>query len=395
MFFFSFFLVLFYNSKYINCDEKIITCPTRLIGEVVYLEINVGDNRKNIPLQVSLSNNFTYITDTHYKEHKSQYLQIINKNKIIIINQRKAKGDIVIDVIRLNTETPIDTNFTFYSTYDGQLLSVDSIGFGLSFVDTNYSIIYRLYEHKIIEHKIFGFLFENSFTGKMFFGGVPKNELVNFDHHVSCNSSFKYNNWNCKMNKISIQNKHYLFHGDDGYFYFDTSQFGVTAPSKFIDYLKKEIFRKYFEQKICTQLNSLVGGKTIKIDCLSEGINDFPDFKFLIENTIFRLTKQDLFECFSDKCVFQVNQSIVGKDKWVFGTSFLRKYISIFNHQDGTIKFYSKTPFETTLKDNSYKIKSFFLIIINLSMTSVMSFILYFIILYDKTVLDNLINSIK
>ena len=393
MFFFSFLIILFYNSIYINCDEKIITCPTRLIGGVVYLEISVGDNRKIIPLQVSLANNYTYITDTHYKDHKSQYLQVINQNKTMIINQREAKGDIVIDLIRLNTETPIETNFTFYSTYDGQLLSIDSFGFGLSFVDTNYSLINRLYDIKLIELKVFGFLFENSFYGKMFFGGIPKNELIDYTHHISCHSSFKYNNWNCKMNKISIQNKHYLFTGDDGYFYFDTSQFGITAPSKFIDYLKKEIFGKYFEHKICTQLNSLVGSKTIKIDCLAAGIHDFPDFKFLIENTIFRLTKQDLFECSNDKCVFQINQSIVGKDKWVFGTSFLRKYISSFNYQDGIIKFYSKTPFETALKDNSYKIKSFFLMITNLSMTSIMSFILYFIILYDKTVLNNLINS--
>ena len=337
---FLFLLLPFLN----KCEPPILKQEFSSLSGLLHINFYVGN--KSRFLLIELEKNFTHISDSNYEQYNSSMLKVITKDTKVSVNHNSIEADIVSERFQFQTKPFIlETYLTFYYTSSKRLVSSDSIGMAYQFDNEDYSLIHTLYKEKKIKEKVFGFEYKEQNKGYLYLGGIPK-EITKKKHKAYCKVSDESSYWNCKMKRITIGNNYYEFDGDGDIFFFETGQNRISAPGRFINYMKRELFKPYFDKKECTRIDTLVGTKTVRIECKKYAIETFPSFNFEINGFLFTLTKDALFDCTDTICVLNINQNIVSEEKWVFGNCFLSNYITVFDYQNKQITFFSDRPIQ-------------------------------------------------
>ena len=322
-----------------KCEPPILKQEFSSLSGLIHINFYVGN--KSRFFLIELEKNFTHISDSNYEQYNSSMLKVITKDTKVSVNHNPIEADIVSERFQFLTEPFIlETHLTFYYTSSKRLVSSDSLGMAYQFDNEDYSLIHRLYKEKKIKEKVFGFEYKAQNKGYLYFGGIPK-EITEKKYKAYCPVSDESNDWNCKMKRITIGNNYYEFDGEGDIFFFETGQNRISAPGRFINYMKRELFKPYFDKKECTRIDTSVGTITVRIECKKYAIETFPSFNFEINGFLFTLTKDDLFDCTDTICVLNINQNIVWEEKWVFGNCFLSKYITLFDYGNKQITFFS------------------------------------------------------
>lgn len=145
-----------------------------------------------------------------------------------------------------------------------------------------------------------------------------------------------YKTWNCELQKISIGN---LTFPHNGPVFFQSTENDISCPEKVYKTINETIFPDYYKRGVC-KFSIRDDSSTLPIRCECDEIKNFPNMQIMIENQVFELSHQELFEKLFNLCVF--NLRIEQNGKWILSSSFFQKYNPLFDYENDTITFFSE-----------------------------------------------------
>lgn len=188
---------------------------------------------------------------------------------------------------------------------DRQLQQSNSIGFGYTDINTNYSTIRRLYDEGKIDKKMFAIGKNVIDETPLYIGGIPKEIISSCSSKIVLKVDEMHNKWGFKLKRIAFDGKEE--YNNTEYAYLGSNNDRVFAPAKFITYLNKNIFSPYYSNRSCT-FYSEYGSAYINCNC--DAIDYFPNMTLYIDNYIFILDKQNSFvKVIGDICLFLFQQN--------------------------------------------------------------------------------------
>lgn len=317
------------------CISFFLDDPT----EITYFQINqqIQESYYNV-----LFNEETFIKDVEeITINSTNYKRNLNKGKIII---SESEGAII----------------NYYSIPQTPPENIKYSGLTLALNPTNdiFSIVHQLYKNKQINSLVYAFEPIDDLQGNFYIGGIPQETIAN---KSSAFCKVEGNDWGCELEAVyfSDMNKakvNYLFKNKKKYHaLFQGGIETINAPTEYIEYLKKTLFKKYLENGDCVfeQLGLLF---VMGFHCKNGNdiIESLPSFmNFIINDYVFSIPIQSLLYSYGrdgkeQNFLFLVTQSLEKdeEDIWTLGALFLNSFTSVFNYENKVVTFYSSTVIE-------------------------------------------------
>ena len=129
--------------------------------------------------------------------------------------------------------------------------------------------------------------------------------------------------------------------------YFNLIEDRIFVPDKFMEYLISRIFNTYIKSKVC--FVSEYSDKKF-INCYKDKIlkekSVFPNIIFVVDNLSFKLTYDDLFinSINNKEVIFIIQKNYYDIDTSIilFGSRFIKKYMTEFDFEEKKIIFHSE-----------------------------------------------------
>ena len=115
---------------------------------------------------------------------------------------------------------------------------------------------------------------------------------------------------------------------------------GIYIPKDFV-YNLKVIFREQIEKDNCNFDDNQ------ELYCKCDIVDDLPNFSFVFDGNIYQMKSSELIkQKILNKCILMIFQNKRNnKDKWTFGSIFIKKYLTTFSYDEKTITFNSENKF--------------------------------------------------
>ena len=325
------------------------------------------DKSKSEFVKINMALDFTFIPFSHITEFniysEDEIIELDNKEyktKLILCNNLYFENNddfnlnnyfiYSMNKSQINQESTYQDNTKYSNLYLGQL------GLSPFFDDDNLNILNSLKQKNIINKLSFGFSFSNKQSTEdiLFIGNITKKGLLNNKNIITefdLNKKLikKHNKWGFKLDGIVIEKttglskniKHKYFA------YFNLIEDRIFVPDKVMEYLISRIFNVYIKNNICfvTEYN-----EKKFINCFKKKISkekkNFPSIIFVVNNYSFKLNFDDLFinSVNDNEIIFIIQKNYYDIDTSIilFGSRFLKKYITEFNFEENKIIFHSE-----------------------------------------------------
>ena len=340
------YLILFIEAFCI--EEKFIKYPFKTNFGGYYMELFIGNPTQKIYHGIDQGLTVTWTDYSMYSPDKSSTKHIIKDDtQLKFQNMRLYGKEITDDIIFLNDNKKdiIMNSFPFFliSNSRGYNSRVGGIGLAYKFTDTKYSLVHQLKQHNLISSLSFSLIppNQNENNGTIYFGPIPL-ELTYNKKLSSCSIVGRYANWACDLSYIFFGEISYVY--DNVYFnnkdyaYFQSAEKRILAPGKFMKYLNSTVFKEHIQNKKCFYE---MYGMNFQFQCNCDIGYSLPDFNFVFDSISYTFTAKDLFEInHGDVCNFLIVSNHIRDNNWIFGTSFLKHYITKFDYEDKSVNFY-------------------------------------------------------
>lgn len=358
----SFYLVVYYLCfiTFIYCNKndfvlknRIIEIPYFSIARIFCTSVLFGSNNQNITTKINLSLQFTWISKKVFNVSESNSYSFTKKDTIDLLFFKQEADESTDRFILVNKCTNHHImNYPFYLGIESKytMVNLGSIGLAFKFNDTKYSSIHYLYNNKYISNLSFGLYPHDSSNGILFFGGIHEHLLQGMKTSFCTVDDSKFN-WNCRLSHIYIGDISLMKSSNaidkvasfDGYSYFEASENHIYCPKEYITFLIGTVFKNSFAQKQCRYESS----SDQFIECKCNIINSFPNVNFVFDGKAYTIKLEHLFlnRNYTDYCALEIIYSSWYKNQWVFGTPFLRNFVSVFDYNNQTVTFYSENDF--------------------------------------------------
>ena len=267
-----------------------------------------------------------------------------NLNNYFIYSMNKSQ---------INQENNYQDNSKYSNLYRGQL------GLSPFFDDDNLNILNSLKQKNIINKLSFGFSFSNKQNPEdiLFIGNITeknKKEIINNKNIITeldLNKKLikKHNKWGFKLDGIVIEKNTGLSKNiKHKYFaYFNLIEDRIFVPDKIMEYLISRVFNTYIKNNICFVTEY---SEKKFINCFKKKISkekkNFPSIIFVVNNYSFKLTFDDLFinSVNDNEIIFIIQKNYYDIDTSIilFGSRFLKKYVTQFDFEENKIIFHSE-----------------------------------------------------
>ena len=330
-------------------DEKVLIAKYGLLFGGYTLTIKAGkDSSTSYVKTINHSSQFLVRPGGSIKEESFiENTTILSKNKTEL-PVSLIKEDIHIGNFSTMIKSYIITNESLFEQCD------NSLPFAHKFDDESYSIVHQLYNNKIISHLAFALGKYQRYEGNFYFGKFPFDEVKSL-YQSKCNVDSSDVNWSCSLQYAYFGNEQSEIYVNEEYAKFTSEHFNILASYRFLQFMKKTVFKDYMEKGKCMYTSS---DRYHFYSCDCDVLDKLEDIHFVFNNIVHTFKMKDLFEIYdpsemgSEFCELLISKS--NDDKWSFGVMFLEKYMSQFDYESNTISFYSEKQFETfVMKSNS------------------------------------------
>lgn len=355
--FFSLFIFFSLNtlsfSKYIvpfAINNSMVKTEVDYFGEKnLIANITIGNPEQTIQLSFLFNTFFTWVcSDKNYKRYNhslsSSYSQ---KGKITLIEIEDGLYTAMPAHEKFNIGSNTMHNFLFMEV--GVCPKGKSGGIGLAKRDVLYtkffnsSITLQLYQKKIIDFATFNLRYFDNKRGEISFGSLPYK--LKEDKFVK----FEFGAPNCYESKdafpgISLTNNSETF-------FFNISEkvlispnsFFLVVPEKVFLKIYEKIFRRFVEKATCSLYESQRKKRFISCNnhFTEKYIENATLIIFIDQNQRIEIPVKNLFYPFYSSSIFGI-VTLGSEKEFVIGEVILRNLISVFNHNDNSVKFYSK-----------------------------------------------------
>ena len=325
------------------------------------------DKSKSEFVKINMALDFTFIPFSHITEFniysEDEIIELDNKEyktKLILCNNLYFENNddfnlnnyfiYSMNKSQINQESTYQDNTKYSNLYLGQL------GLSPFFDDDNLNILNSLKQKNIINKLSFGFSFSNKQSTEdiLFIGNITKKGILNNKNIITefdLNKKLikKHNKWGFKLDGIVIEKttglskniKHKYFA------YFNLIEDRIFVPDKAMEYLISRVFSVYIKNNICFVTEY---SEKKFINCFKKKISkekkNFPNIIFVVNNYSFKLNFDDLFinSVNDNEIIFIIQKNYYDIDTSIilFGSRFLKKYITEFNFEENKIIFHSE-----------------------------------------------------
>lgn len=281
------------------------------------------------------------MTTSYLNVDEVKEISVFEIEEIIIDSQLYQRG-LIIEDIRIGNLT---TQISFYSIPQMDFRN-NAISFPLNPKNELFSIVHQLKKSHQIEKMKYTFIpdGDGEYSGKMYIGNLPtsfydinksKGECKVIGESWGCNLQLIY--FMDSLNNMYKKNRYFL---NNEYALFDCNILGIEVPFSFLEYIKNNVMKDLFNKNHCW-----FAGKKKHVQCeeLNEILNIVPKWINVV---------------FDNKAYSIEMKSIIGKDyenirktalyifesmnnNWIFGSLFLRNFVSSFDYEDKIVMFHS------------------------------------------------------
>ena len=284
-------------------------------------------------MEIDLSIGFLWISDLNFEEEDLVSTSLISTETVQLSNgimylAKLLKGRVTLDFNEISM-----SDFYMYYLKREEYKIYDSVGLAFHVDNPKYSFIHQLYNHRYIDKLLFAFVPNKRFynSGEIFYGGLPE-EKIKDKYITHCSVS---DHWGCSLQGMKIGNKLYEF--NEKYIHFETQYQKIFLHKNIFDIIVKNYLNEYIQKQQCYMNNE-------RYFCTCSYIDSFSNMSFILDEHEFIFTAHELFEQEGLNCYFIIQENT--KTYYdIFGTYFLRKYITIFDYENKTISFYDDEPF--------------------------------------------------
>ena len=334
----SFFQII---SNYEN-DHKSQYNSIIKIEDKLCLLLKLGDINNKMVFEIDIQGNLSYVTSRifprdYYKNSKSfGYIHIKSLND-------KTASEHLMDYIYFNDNGIIVKDFHFYFIFNDNI-QYNSISFAYETKNDRYSLINLLKKENYID-KLQMTLEVVDQYGSIFVGSFQRDSLSKL-RKASC--SIDNNKWGCYVNQIYLNKKSLL--DIPLYATLTTKTSKLLVPQKVYDYFSKEVLDKLIKEKICYKDKE-------QYICYKKGMAMTPNITLSIGDFFFELSYKDYFIKNENRfrCVIESNPD---ENSIQLGTTFLSKYVEIFDYENSLIEFYAKDEYSLKTKEE-FSLKDF------------------------------------
>lgn len=366
-----FYLMLLVTST--SQDNKIISIPIVTFLGRYNLKCNFGIEMGSKNLEINMDIDYLLISG-----NESQILAM--KDSKIILNQtylefegNQEKAFLCQSKITLINQNPL--NMFYYLSTKYRLNDIFPLAYHYS--NNAFSVIHSLYNTNEIDQLGFGFYLQrrlDEMEGFLYLGGIPNKLIEQFPYHKSCKVNSKYYQWGCVLQEIIINNITYISYEKN---HFQSNIKNYVVPFRFWNFMFDNYFTKASKNANCSFSDSL--GINLFL-CPCHNLNLTLNIDIVLEGIILSLDQNAFMYTYLNKCILQFEVIEQYKDEWIFGTSFLNRYLTYFNYTKGEITFYQKKQFRQYIKpisNNNYThIKSCLILNITLNVINILFIII-------------------
>lgn len=355
----NFFIVCFLLSYYLifisSCNQSIIRLN---MHGMFHIQLYFRDSNINFTVLMSLDNQTTWLAPKESDNNQLRLLASSNKSdKDCYMNLKKMnfKGQEFGFNIYFSSDANQVTYLDDYPIFIFEIPTIRPIGLrgqlglGYKVTDEKYSLLHQYKKKGLINKLAFSFAGIN-FVNSLFLGGIPHNIIISQSHSY-CNVIGLNNKWDCYLGKLMIidnENKLHSFNLNtseySGYMYFDTETYFIFAPPNFM----KQLGNNYLKQEMDSRECSFIYLDHVRqYSCYYNQSYLKGTITLVIEDYAYTYDISSFWSCDLDFCDLSIVENPQG-NYWVFGTTFLSKHNTLFDHEDERVHFYSN-PDKVTL----------------------------------------------
>ena len=242
----------------------------------------------------------------------------------------------------------ITFNISYYNSLNTQHypLSYQNPPLSYKFYNNSFSLIYSMLNDNMISHALFAIEPIDQHKGNFHMGGVPKESIYN-KYKATLKVDQNYDAWGTNLDYITINSHTFRY---NRYINFQANISELYVSIDFLNFLNTSLLMPYFSNKTC-RYEDRYYKKFYECQC---GVfNSFPSISFMINGTLFEFQmkkmkdRPDLKD--NENCTLLIVnvESEMNNSQFIFGTLFLKNFISVFDYESSSITFYSKCPFSS------------------------------------------------
>ena len=324
--------------------------------------LKIGNSIKQVELD--MSNQFLCVYDYNHLDNDT-----FNESTILPIHNENIHFALSYTTIEVGHNVFVN-DFPVFTFQNKSLIQFDSFPLAHHYLNTSHSIIHSLYNKHYIEHRSFGLYFsQTSLSGNLFFGGVPKDFVDEFPYsHQFKVMSKNQPSWKIEINKIQFNETTIMINNN---VVLQSNIKYIKAPESFLYQLADTVFKDYIKTNACIFHKETL---TKYFQCACEEIIHFPNMKITIGDVEVEFSLNEMFFNNDFVCPFMIESSSIYLNQWVFGLTFLQRYISYYDIDSDMVTLYSKTEFKIVSNE-----KLFFLIGFNICINLISLILLIFI----------------
>ena len=331
--------------KFLNLIQ-VITSILIIKSKIIQLSYEEMSNSYDVKLTISsklkyfaieLAQGFSFISSGYYK--KGAETIIVEKGTRNFFSYPDISYELLSDIVEFGNPNVVLSDFFFYYFLpEQQPLPFDSISLNFKH-NKSFSVIENLYSKQIIDERTFSLVYFKENRGFLFLGGIPSTHTVD-KYSGSCTVDSRYESWGCQIKKVLSNKKEYTI--NNGYFYLQSTQWGMSVPKNFLTFLNETYLSQYFEKGNCWfhEVIDIDNYHNIETVCKCFVFTNAPNFTFFIGNLKLNVDPTILFQYMSDNCRFVVKENL-NDDSFILGMSFMRQFPILFDYDNQKLTFYS------------------------------------------------------
>ena len=187
----------------------------------------------------------------------------------------------------------------------------------------------------------------------MYIGGIP-DEIIKNKYQGEC--KIKENEWGCDFEQIyftevNVSKPLYKYINNQKHrALFNAAIEGIAAPKEYMTFLSQTLFKELLEKKYCEiiALEDLNRKQVIECKDKSKMMEYLPAYINFVFNgrvyivSINKFVDSEMGNDNYNKKFFIYESSLLDDyNQWIFGSSFLHSFISVFDYENKSIRFYS------------------------------------------------------
>ena len=320
-------------------DDKVIEVQYQLLSDTYLIHISIGDPFQRIFFVISLSQEFSFTNSILYVKERSSFYSHYDIYPITINNQTVIAEEIS-DSFEIYKTDCIIKDFHFLLLTQKYLGFQSQLSFSYNNNRTDLNFIDALFNQKVISRKQFSFSkVEIENKGTLYLGELQKN-ITEKKFKYSCEVNKKHSSWGCDIQDITIGETKIPL---NEYASFSVELSSIISTSSFFNSLYDNLFKQYIVESKCKLEENDSKFRYYYCDCdsVEEG---FPTFFFSFGEMIIPIEGKELFNKLSRYCFFNIKTYNSQQNEWIIGLSIIKKYITQFDYDKGTITFYSDKP---------------------------------------------------